>query len=242
MGDKPGTSGAFHLGQRHRPGSQASIARMGHQHRRIELLKQLIEVLALIGGGCGCIHDEINSHAPPQMAVLPACQSEVQPRRMPLLPSMPPLFAIVAMSPNRVIGKEGKLPWHHPEDLRFFKRTTLGQPVLMGRSTFESIGRPLPGRRNIVLSRTMTTREDVEVIRDPTELGRACGQAEKVFVIGGAEVFRLLLPFCRGLYLTVILKEHEGDTLMPPFEHLFTLDKVLERTDDLEFRYYQRAA
>ena len=72
--------------------------------------------------------------------------------------SLPRLNAIVAMASNRVIGKDGKLPWHLPEDLKFFKQTTLGHPILMGRKTFESIGRPLPGRRNIVLSSTMSAR------------------------------------------------------------------------------------
>jgi dihydrofolate reductase len=151
---------------------------------------------------------------------------------------MPRLIAIVAMSANRVIGREGKLPWHYPEDLKFFKRTTLGHPILMGRATFDSIGRPLPGRQNIVLSRTMAPREGVTVIREVSELTQVCGEAETIFVIGGARVFEELLPQCDGLYLTYITKDYEGDVLLPPFEHLFTLKEIREKTDDLEFRYY----
>src|SRR3954471_16104465 len=88
---------------------------------------------------------------------------------------MPKLIAIAAMASNRVIGRNGELPWHLPEDLKFFKQTTLGHPVLMGRRTFESIfarlGKPLPGRLNIVLSETMPPREDAQVIRGMDELG-----------------------------------------------------------------------
>jgi dihydrofolate reductase len=150
------------------------------------------------------------------------------------------LVAIVAMSSNRVIGRDGTLPWHFPEDLKFFKRTTLGHPILMGRTTFESIGRPLPGRQNIVLSRTMEPREGITVIRDVSELSRICPVDSTVFVIGGAQVYRELLPHCEGLYLTWIEQPYEGDTSLPAFEHLFGLKKVIEKTDALEFRYYER--
>jgi dihydrofolate reductase len=153
---------------------------------------------------------------------------------------MPRLIAIVAMSANRVIGREGKLPWYYPEDLKFFKRTTLGHPILMGRATFDSIGRPLPGRQNIVLSRTMAPREGVTVIRDVSELPQVCGEAETIFVIGGARVFEELLSQCDGLYLTYITKNYEGDVLLPPFEHLFSLNEIREKTEDLEFRYYTK--
>ncbi len=151
------------------------------------------------------------------------------------------LTAIVAMSKNRVIGRAGTLPWHYSEDLKFFKRTTLGHPILMGRATFDSIGKPLPGRQNIVLSRTMAPREGVTVIRDVSELAAACPEVAEVFVIGGARVFEELLPRCDGFYLTFIDRDYDGDVLLPPFEHLFTLDRVIERPGELEFRYYTRA-
>lgn len=152
------------------------------------------------------------------------------------------LTAIVAMSKNRVIGRAGTLPWHYSEDLKFFKRTTLGHPILMGRATFDSIGKPLPGRQNIVLSRTMAPREGVTVIRDVSELAATCPDVAEVFVIGGARVFEELLPRCDGFYLTFIDKDYDGDVLLPPFEHLFKLDRVIERLGELEFRYYTRSA
>lgn len=142
------------------------------------------------------------------------------------------------MASNRVIGREGRLPWHLPEDLKFFKRTTLGHPILMGRKTFDSIGRPLPGRRNIVLSRTMAPREGIEVIRDISELPHVCEGAEQVFLIGGAQLFAELLPRCDGLYLTWIEHPYEGDVLLPPFEHLFDLKDTLGGGDGCEFRFY----
>jgi dihydrofolate reductase len=146
------------------------------------------------------------------------------------------------MSSNRVIGRAGKLPWHFPEDLKFFKRTTLGHPILMGRATFDSIGRPLPGRQNIVLSTTMPEREGVTVIRSAVELPQVCSDAETVFVIGGARVFEELLPQCDGLYLTWIAEPYEGDVLLPPFESLFQFKEVIGQSEGLEFRYYERLA
>lgn len=153
--------------------------------------------------------------------------------------SSPRLIAIVAMASNRVIGRNGTLPWHFPEDLKFFKRTTLGHPILMGRTTFESIGRPLPGRKNIVLSRTIEPCDGLTTIRDVSELSTACPEAETIFVIGGAQVYAELLPQCDGLYLTLVKEAYEGDTFLPPFEHLFELKEVLEETEALEFRYYE---
>jgi dihydrofolate reductase len=153
-------------------------------------------------------------------------------------PSRPRLVAIVAMASNRVIGSDGQLPWHLPEDLRFFKKTTLGHPILMGRRTHESIGRALPGRRNIVLSSTMPVTDGIEVIRDIAELAGEPGQT--IFVIGGAEVFRHLLPDCEGLYLTHIARPYDGNVLLPEFEHLFGPAEVIGQGQGIEFRYYTR--
>ncbi len=152
--------------------------------------------------------------------------------------ALPRLIAIVGMASNRVIGKDGTLPWRLPEDLRFFKKTTLGHPILMGRKTFDSIGKPLPGRRNIVLSSTMEAREGVEVIRSLDELVAD----EEVFLIGGAQLFETLLPVCAGMYLTWIEHPYEGDTLFPPFEHLFEAPEVVGSSEGMEFRYYKRKA
>lgn len=152
----------------------------------------------------------------------------------------PELAAIVAMASNRVIGRNGTLPWHFPEDLQFFKRTTLGHPILMGRATFESIGRPLPGRQNIVLSSSLAPRDGITLIRSLAELPSVCPDSQKTFVIGGAQLYQELLPACSELYLTYIDQPHEGDVLLPPFEHLFDLVETLQQSPPLEFRRYTR--
>ncbi|MYE23257.1 MAG: dihydrofolate reductase [Gammaproteobacteria bacterium] len=128
--------------------------------------------------------------------------------------------AIWAMTRNRVIGKDGDLPWRLPDDQRFFRRTTLGKPVIMGRKTFDEIGRPLPKRRNIVLSRRGVRCEGVEVVRDlDSALALAASDApEEAFIIGGAEIYALALPRTDRLYMTLIDAELEGDTWFPDFE------------------------
>jgi dihydrofolate reductase len=156
----------------------------------------------------------------------------------------PKLIAIAAMASNRVIGRNGELPWHLPEDLKFFKQTTLGHPVLMGRKTFDSIfarlGKPLPGRLNIVLSKTMPLHEEAHVIRSMDELGRVPGITSPVFLIGGAQLYKTLLPQCDELLLTFLSAPHEGDTFFPPFEGDFLLSEVLGKGEGFEFRRYKR--
>ena len=126
---------------------------------------------------------------------------------------------IAAMARNRVIGRDGELPWHLPADLKHFKRTTLGSPVLMGRKTWDSIGRPLPGRRNLVLSRAEPSLpEGVELFSDVETALNACEAEDELFVIGGAEIYRLFLPVAHRLILTEVDEEVEGDTLFPPFD------------------------
>ena len=110
------------------------------------------------------------------------------------------MIAVAAMAVNRVIGDAGRIPWHLPEDLRWFKELTMGGTLLMGRVTYESIGRPLPGRQTIVLSRREGWQiPGVAVIRDLSQLRQASGDSE-VFVVGGAEIYRAALPYCRDLY------------------------------------------
>jgi dihydrofolate reductase len=155
------------------------------------------------------------------------------------------MIGIVAMTADRVIGNAGQLPWHYPEDLRFFRQTTTGHTLLMGRKTYESIGKPLPNRRNIVLSRTMAAQPGVEVIRSYEELWTLPdiqSTERRVFLIGGAELFTQLLPLCQGIYLTRIMKAYPGDTVLAPFEHLFDEGKVLSSAAELEFRYHERKA
>lgn len=148
------------------------------------------------------------------------------------------------MASNRVIGRDGKLPWHLPQDLKFFKQMTLGHPVLMGRKTFESIlaqlGKPLPGRANIVLSATMPPREGVHVLRGLEDLAAVPGLTSPVFLIGGAQLYETLLPQCDQLLLTCIEAAHEGDVFFPPFEDAFELKEVLGSGEGFEFRRYIR--
>jgi dihydrofolate reductase len=139
--------------------------------------------------------------------------------------------AIVAMAENRVIGNAGTIPWHLPEDFKFFKATTMGHAILMGRKTYESIGKPLPGRENIVLSRTMPETPGVTVIHSLDELKEPT-DGRNLFVIGGEEIYRLLLPRVQELYVTKVPRTIEGDTCFPEFESDFdTGTKVLETSD-----------
>jgi len=123
---------------------------------------------------------------------------------------------VVALSENRVIGKNGGLPWHLPLDLRRFKRLTMGHILLMGRKTFASIGRPLPGRRSIVLTRNPAYRpEGVLTAGSLEDALRLSSPDEEVFVIGGASVFAEAHPLADRLHLTRVHAEIEGDTFFP---------------------------
>jgi dihydrofolate reductase len=146
--------------------------------------------------------------------------------------------AIVAMSENRVIGADGKIPWHLSEDLKFFKRTTLGHVILMGRKTYDSIGRPLPGRENWVVSRT-ADYPGVRMIRNLEDI-REPGDGRELFLIGGAELYRALLPQCAELYLTQVRREVEGDAFFPAFEDEFAAAEVLMETPEMVIRRWVR--
>lgn len=123
---------------------------------------------------------------------------------------------IAAMANNRVIGKNNKMPWHLPEDLRHFKAMTIGKPVVMGRKTFESIGRPLLGRHNIVISRQIDLVIDgVTCVTSFDAAKQAAGDCEELVVIGGGQLYAELLPQADILYLTQINLEVEGDTYFP---------------------------
>ncbi len=145
------------------------------------------------------------------------------------------------MTPDRLIGQEGNLPWHLPEDLRFFKRTTSGHPVVMGRKTFESIGKPLPGRQNIVLTRDVSwAAEGVEVIHSPEGLTGLELQDPHLFIIGGAQIYALFLPFLDDLLVSWVYQNHQGDTRFPEFEWRFPHYEVLEQHPAFEVRHYTR--
>jgi dihydrofolate reductase len=141
--------------------------------------------------------------------------------------------AIAAMSENRVIGCGNQIPWHLPDDFKWFKRMTTGQVVVMGRRTFESIGRALPGRTTVVLTRSPFTHPGVQAVSSLAQINPAA-EPRDVFICGGAEVYRLALPYCSDLYLTHVKRVVSGDTFFPPFEESFELVEAV--LDHPEFR------
>jgi dihydrofolate reductase len=129
------------------------------------------------------------------------------------------LALVVAMTRERVIGRDKGMPWHLPDDLKRFKALTLGKPMLMGRKTFESIGRPLPGRTSLVMTRDLNWRaEGVIVVRSLEDAFARAGGVPEISVVGGAEVFRLALPLAQRIYLTTIHASIPGDTFFPPID------------------------
>jgi len=126
---------------------------------------------------------------------------------------------IVATSANNVIGADGGLPWHLPEDLQKFKATTMGKPMIMGRATWDSIGRALPGRRSIVLTRqTGFDAPGAEVVGSVDEALAAAGDVDEVMIIGGGEIYRQFLPMTDRIYMTRLEAEIEGDTRFPELD------------------------
>ncbi len=150
----------------------------------------------------------------------------------------PRWVAVAAMAENRVIGRDGRLPWHLPEDLKFFKQLTVGGAVLMGRKTFASIGRPLPRRRNLVLSRSGFVAPGVEVYGDVREMEKTVPDGETIFVIGGSDIYRLTLPLWDELYLTRVKGDFEGDAFMPAFEDRFGEKETLRETEEFAIIRY----
>lgn len=122
---------------------------------------------------------------------------------------------IVAVAQNGVIGDKNSLLWHISEDMRFFKRTTSGHPVIMGRKTYQSLGRPLPNRTNVVISRTLGELEGCTVVRSLEEAIALFPTEEEVFVIGGAQIYALALDVADRFYLTRVGHDYEGDTSFP---------------------------
>ncbi len=129
------------------------------------------------------------------------------------------LSMIVAHANNRIIGKDNDMPWHLPADLAYFKKTTLGKPIIMGRKTFESIGRPLPGRQNIVISRDVNYQASgVDVVSSVENALLKAGDVEEVMVIGGGAIYAHCLPAAQRLYITHIDANVDGDTQFPHYE------------------------
>lgn len=147
--------------------------------------------------------------------------------------------AIAAMSLNRVIGDGNKIPWHLPEDFKWFKQTTLGHVLVMGRKTFESIGRPLPGRETMVLSRTGWSHPGVRTVASLDAVAELADERQ-VFICGGAQIYAQALPLCEELFLTLVKREVTGDAFFPPFEYRFELVEELRDTPEFKILHYRR--
>jgi len=155
---------------------------------------------------------------------------------------VPIVSLVAALARNRVIGAGDRLPWHLPEDLRRFKRLTMGAPVIMGRKTHDSIGRPLPGRRNIVVTRQADARWDgCEVARSLDDAIALAADAPEVFVIGGGELYRLALSRADRLYLTLIDADYEGDAFFPEFDPADWRETAREPGAGFAFVTYERS-
>jgi len=148
------------------------------------------------------------------------------------------------MSLNRVIGSDGKLPWHLPEDFQWFKRMTTGNVIVMGRKTYESIGKPLPNRTTLVLTRSGQALTGVTTISSLSQIDP--GQPElagrEIFICGGAQIYEQALPLCSNLYLTIVKREVLGDAYFPPFEDQFELVESLMEREEFKVLHYRKLA
>lgn len=141
----------------------------------------------------------------------------------------PEIVIVAALARNGVIGRDNGLPWRLKADLQHFRALTMGHPILMGRNTWESLGRPLPGRRNLVVTRDSTFKADgAEVFTDPEAAIAAAADAERLFVIGGAQLYKTLFPRAERLVLTEVWADVEGDAHFPMFDRS---DFIEERRD-----------
>ena len=143
------------------------------------------------------------------------------------------------MSLNRVIGRGNQIPWHLPEDFKWFKRMTTGNVVVMGRKTFESIGRPLPNRETIVVSRSGFAFPGVRTVASLDEIDLE-KETRDVFICGGAQIYAQTLPQCSDLYLTLVKREVEGDAFFPRFEEQFESIETVSENPDFTIIHYRR--
>lgn len=155
---------------------------------------------------------------------------------------MTPTFTgVVAMAADRAIGINQSIPWRLPEDMKLFKRLTMGHPILMGRKTWESLGRPLPGRQNIVLTRDSDyTAEEAVVIHDLSELGTLELMDSEVMVIGGAQIYAHLLPKMKKLYVSEVEGNYAADTWFPEFAYHFLRSTPVEQFEGFRLVLYEK--
>ena len=122
---------------------------------------------------------------------------------------------VVATSQNNVIGKDNKLLWHLPADLKHLKEITTGHTVIMGRKTYDSVGKPLPNRRNVIITRKNATIDGCEVVHNVEDAFAICRTEAEVFILGGAEIYRQAMHLCDRIYLTIVHKDFDGDSFFP---------------------------
>src|SRR5210317_1518493 len=150
--------------------------------------------------------------------------------------------AIVAISENYVIGKDGDLPWRLSEDLKWFKKITLGHTILMGRKTWESLPGALPSRQNWVLSRTANQKDGMSVFRSMEEVQQALVPSQTLFIIGGGEIYSMALPLCHELFISEVRRKvPDGDAFFPNYKDQFRPVEVLDDNPDFLLRRWVRA-
>lgn len=155
--------------------------------------------------------------------------------------SRPILKAVVAMASNRVIGKDGDLPWRLPEDMKWFRKLTMGNPIVMGRRTMDSLKGPLPKRRNVVISRTAKeVPEGFELVSSCDAAVELLTEEETICIIGGGQIYAEMIPKCDEVLMSYVYHPYEGDTTLPEFESDFELKEVLYKDEDFELRRYCR--
>lgn len=147
------------------------------------------------------------------------------------------------MSENRVIGNGNKIPWHIPEDFKWFKHMTTDQVVVMGRKTFESIGKPLPNRTTIILSRSNFQFPNVKTISDLEQLDADWPElaGKEIYICGGAQIYEQALPLCSDLFLTLVKRKVEGDTFFPEFEQAFQQVGVMRDCPEFKILHYKNS-
>jgi dihydrofolate reductase len=151
--------------------------------------------------------------------------------------------AIVAMAKNGVIGNNNKLPWHLPDDLKWFKSQTVGGTIIMGKNTFLSLGsKPLKNRNNIVISSTLESTEGITVYRSIDEVPVKIKTDENTWIIGGAQLYQSCVGYCSDLYLTLVKQEYEGDCIFPLYGKLnlyFSMKSLVKNTDEYSIFHYE---
>ncbi|MCX7820053.1 MAG: dihydrofolate reductase [Brevinematales bacterium] len=148
------------------------------------------------------------------------------------------IILIAAVDKNWHIGYKGNIVWNHPLDRRIFKHFTVGHNVIMGRKTFESIGKPLKNRRNIVLSKSLREQKECLVVSDPEEAIKMA-KGEKIFIIGGESIYKLFMPYANKIYLSIIDVDTIGDRYFPRIDENYWELKCKKQFKNLEFRIYE---